>query len=145
MTQTTPTRLRTLALMLTVSEEQLGFVLTDLEVRGIHTVDYRIVEHAAPPKLLQHKPAKKAKAKAIKAVKKGKRSKEPLTPAVMQHFKDAGANPVPVKELHKIAKKQGKSNAAVSYVLKSLMSTQAIFQTERGKYQIAAEGSHGNH
>lgn len=144
MTQTTPIRLRTLALMLTVSEEQLGFVLTDLEARGIHTVNYKIIEHGPPPKLLQHKPAKKAKA-VKKATKKGKRSKEPLTPAVMQAFKDAGANPVPVKELHKVAKAQGKSHAAVSYVLRSLLSTQAIFQTERGKYQIAAEGSHGNH
>lgn len=140
MTQSTPTRLRTLALMLTVSEEQLGFVLTDLEARGIHTVNYRIIEHGPPPKLLQHKAAKKVK--KVKKVKKGKKKvRTLLEPIIVQHFKEVGAQAVAVKDLCKIANKQGKSNAAVSYVLRSLLAQRVIFQEARGQYKIAEGAS----
>lgn len=140
MTQTTPTRLRTLALMITVDEQRIGSVLADLEERGIKTIDYRIVEHSLAPKQLVHKKANK-----LKKGKKVKKSKALLEPAIVMHFKKVGTRPVAVKDLHGIAHKQGKSTAAVSYVLKSLLKQQAIFQAARGQYQIAEGASLWQH
>lgn len=146
MTQIPPTRMRTLALMITVDEQRVGSVLADLEERGIKTIDYRIVEHVASPKQLVARKATKKLGKLKKA--KGKRHKGTmgtLEPEIVLHFKQAGARPVEVRELHKIAKKQGKSVAAVSYVLKSLKAQEAIFQAARGQYQITEGASLWQH